>query len=121
VTDINSQVTFPFGSVVNGTKYYWYVLADNLSLLSEPSSIWSFEIENFPATAWWQAEGGNVHANNGNVSSQIPVTCSGSCLPYLITEADNGTTGLVSYSGTVNTNGHDISQDGNNWQAKTEY
>ncbi len=65
--------------------------------------------------AWWQVEGGNIHADGGNVSSQIPATAT---LPYLIT---GGEAGLVSYSGSLDLDGGTINQNGSNWQAQTSY
>ncbi|AKM79103.1 MAG: hypothetical protein UX85_C0003G0100 [Candidatus Beckwithbacteria bacterium GW2011_GWB1_47_15] len=73
------------------------------------------------ADAWWQAEGGNLHADGGSVSSNIPASCAGLCSPYLVTEDASGTTGLVSYTGSLVTGSGDISQDGNDWNAKTQY
>lgn len=35
-----------------------------------------------PRPAWWQAVGGDIHADDGNVSSNIPNTCIGSCKPF---------------------------------------
>ncbi|MCX6817150.1 MAG: hypothetical protein NTZ93_04770 [Candidatus Beckwithbacteria bacterium] len=67
---------------------------------------------------WWQVVGGNVHANGGDVSSNIPSTAT---KPYLITEAANHTTGLASYTGALDTGYGTISEDGNNWQAQTTY
>ncbi len=63
---------------------------------------------------WWQADSGNIHANNGNVSSNIP---AGADLPYLIT----GISGLASYTGTLDTGEGTINETGDEWQAKTSY
>ncbi|PIP88130.1 hypothetical protein COW80_02010 [Candidatus Beckwithbacteria bacterium CG22_combo_CG10-13_8_21_14_all_01_47_9] len=70
-----------------------------------------------PAGAWWQADSGNIHADNGGVTSEIPSTCTGACKPYLIT----GVTGLLSFNGTVNLNGNEINETGPDWQAETKY
>lgn len=68
-----------------------------------------------PPNAWWQAVGGNVHANGGNVISQIPATAT---KPYLIT----GTVaGLVSYSGSVDLGSGLINESGSAWRAQTSY
>ncbi len=75
---------------------------------------------NILSEPWWQTQGGNIHADNGNISSTIPLSCFGSCLPYLITTG-NGATGLASFTGTVDVAEGSLSQDGNNWEAKTEY
>ena len=89
--------------------------------ISSPQAGVDYYLSNL-AYAWWQAEGGNIHADSGSVSSNIPPSCSGAgCDPYLITEAASGTTGLVSYTGSLVTGSGDISQDGNDWQAKTKY
>jgi hypothetical protein len=96
-----------------------------------PISAWSglyFFVTDQEVTgeAWFQVEGGNLHANLGTVSSDIPSTCSGACAPYLITEDDaTGTTGLVSYTGADPTLGDftldNISEDDNDWHAQTSY
>ena len=66
---------------------------------------------------WWQAEEGNVHADNGNVGSSIPDTAD---LPFLITGL---VPGLVSYTGSLDVgNTVAINQAGlSNWQAQTGY
>ncbi len=66
---------------------------------------------------WWQVEDGNVHANSGGISSQIPSACSGACLPNLIT----GLGGLLSFTGSVSLGDGTISQDGSDWNAETVY
>jgi hypothetical protein len=47
-------------------------------------------INSLPTAAWWQVVDGNVHADGGGVTSQIPSSCSGACQPYLITQAGAG-------------------------------
>lgn len=65
---------------------------------------------------WWQVDGGNVHANGGNVSSNIPAGVN--LLPYLIT----GERGLVSYTDSYNVGEGSINQQvDSNWQAETIY
>ncbi|MEW6716930.1 MAG: hypothetical protein AB1345_05455 [Chloroflexota bacterium] len=71
--------------------------------------------------AWFQTEGGSVHANLGNVSSKIPSSCvEPACDPYLIT----GEAGLVSYSGGLDLgdfSSANISSSADDWQAQTSY
>lgn len=74
-------------------------------------------LDTTPADAWWQAVSGNVHADNGGVTSLIPSTCTGLCLPYLITD----TTGLLSFTGTADLGEGTINESGKEWQAKTVY
>lgn len=67
--------------------------------------------------AWPQFNGGNVHANSGNLSLTIPDTAD---TPYLIT----GEQGLVSYTGSLSLGDIDstgISETANDWQAQTVY
>jgi hypothetical protein len=71
--------------------------------------------------AWFQVDGGNVHADGGNVSTYIPDTCVGACAPYLIT----GETGLPSYTGGLSLGSDfdtaNINETGSEWRSQTEY
>ncbi|MBM3150935.1 MAG: hypothetical protein FJZ96_01810 [Chloroflexi bacterium] len=60
---------------------------------SAPAGDLDFFVTN-EAAAWWQADGGNVHADSGDVVSGIPGSATE---PFLIT----GESGLVSYGGGV--------------------
>ncbi|MEA3355357.1 MAG: hypothetical protein U9Q63_02660, partial [Patescibacteria group bacterium] len=63
---------------------------------------------------WFQVAGGNLHANGGGVTSNIP---SSAANPYLIT----GSTGLVSYTGGLDLGDGDINEIGEDWRAITSY
>ena len=90
--------------------------------VSSPQAGVNFYLNNFKQS-WFQVEGGNLHADSGNVSSSIPDTCSGVCEPYLIVEDDvSGATGAVSYTGTYEIGeGEGIGEDGSDWTLNTEY
>ena len=69
---------------------------------------------------WFQVDGGNIHADGGNVSVEIPSTCVGACDPYLIT----GTSGLVSYTAGLSLGDFDvenINETGDEWRSQTDY
>ena len=85
-----------------------------------PISGLDYFVTNF-REAWFQGIGGNFHADGGNVTVGIPDTCVGLCDPYLITEDGGGATGMVSYTGGLDVGEGDISEDGNDWQANTNY
>ncbi len=65
---------------------------------------------------WFQVVDGNIHSA-GSVVSPIPSTCTGSCIPTLIT----GASGLVSYSQTLSVGEGGINETGEEWQAETFY
>jgi len=89
--------------------------------VSSPQAGVNFYLTNFKE-AWFQVEGGNLHADSGNVSSPIPDTCSGVCEPYLIVEDAGGATGAVSYTGTYEIgDGDGVGEDGSDWTLNTEY
>ena len=46
---------------------------------------------------------------------------SGANEPYLIVEDAGGTTGLASYTGSLDVGDGDLSEDGSDWQADTSY
>ena len=88
--------------------------------VSSPQAGVNFYLNNFKQ-AWFQVEGGNLHANSGNVVSYIPDTCSGACEPYLIL-GESGATGVVSYTGVTPEVGEgDLTEDGSDWTLNTEY
>lgn len=71
--------------------------------------------------AWFQALGGNIHADGGNVTSNIPSTCIGACDPYLVTGT---TSGLVSYTGSLDLGDfgeEGINETGDEWRAETDF
>ena len=70
------------------------------------------------AGAWWQAQSGNVHADAGSVVSSIPATATN---PYLILQIGANDTGLVSFTGSADVGSGTINEDGNEWQAQTQY
>ncbi len=89
--------------------------------VSSPQAGINFYLNNFKQS-WFQVEGGNLHADSGNVSSAIPDTCSGVCSPYLIVEDAGGATGAVSYTGIYEIgDGDGIGEDGSDWALNTEY
>jgi hypothetical protein len=91
--------------------------------VSAPKSGLDYFVSSFK-TAWFQVTGGNLHANQGSVASEIPGTCSGACSPYLIKADVSGATGLVSFSDTLDlgevaeTN---ISETSDDWKATTTF
>ena len=107
------------------TTYYYRIVntgGEGCSPSADSSWLhWSTEPP-LAASAWWQVESGNVHADAGAVVSEIPATCTGACLPYLITQsAGNEDTGLLSFSGSVSLGEGTINENGDDWQAETGY
>ncbi|MDZ7586268.1 MAG: hypothetical protein U0946_00815 [Patescibacteria group bacterium] len=65
--------------------------------------------------SWWQVDGGNIHADSGDVISNIPSTADSQ---YLIT----GVPGLVSYSVGYDVGEGTINQTaGSEWRAETVF
>jgi hypothetical protein len=127
----NYSVVAPAGSglsavLVPDTSSYRCTCPDACTYSTDsPKSGLDFFVSNF-REAWFQSEGGNIHADVGNVTSWLPDTCEAepSCKPYLITEDASGTTGAVSYGGGLDLGDFDtdnISEDGNNWRLNTSY
>jgi len=88
--------------------------------VSSPQAGVNFYLNNFKQ-AWFQVEGGNLHANSGNVVSYVPDTCTDPCEPYLIL-GEAGATGAVSYTGVTPEVGEgDLTEDGSDWRMNTEY
>lgn len=88
--------------------------------VSSPKDVLDFFVSNYVA-AWFQVEDGNLHADNSNISVNIPLTCvEPVCLPYLIT----GTAGVASYTNSLSLGSvseDNISQTTDDWQANTVY
>jgi hypothetical protein len=66
--------------------------------------------------AWWQTIDGDI-STNGNLRTEIPTSCTGSCQPYLSLEGEGGYPGVPSYSGVANFGDGDVSSVG--WLAQT--
>lgn len=116
----NYSVTTPVGaglaavlSVGDLTQYRCTCPLDCVYSTASPKANLDFFVSNY-RPAWWQSVGGDVHANGGNISSNIPNTATN---PFLIM----GTTGLVSYTGSLDTGEGTINQTGEEWQAQTAY
>ena len=83
------------------------------SIIGSPMTGVDFFVTN-QRDAWFQVDGGNIHANGGSVSSDIPSSATN---PYLIT----GDTGLVSYTNSLGLGDGGINESGKNWRAITSY
>lgn len=69
---------------------------------------------------WWQVEDSDV-ISNGNVSSQIPVSCvNPSCTNSLITNNTNESPGVAIAGGNINTSPGKVSTP-NDWNASSPY
>lgn len=76
---------------------------------SLPADAGTYNLALWPdVPGWWQAQLGDVHADNGNVDSEVPATCdtdSGCYDSILLTQdpddPDNSAGGIVSTPGTV--------------------
>jgi len=71
-----------------------------------------------PPQAWWQAVGGDVHADGGNLASAIPGTAT---KPYLIAGAPNGTSGAASSTGSLSLKQGTVDEAGNDWRYTSKY
>lgn len=67
------------------------------------------------AFAWWQVVDGDVHADGGNISSQIPAAAAN---PYLITGVGGG---VASFTGSIDIGSGMLAENGQDWQAQTSY
>lgn len=106
-------------SIAPGVNYNWYVQGIRPYEVSPytgqecPNT--DFFCNLVTASAWWQVDGGNVHADGGDVRSSIP---SMAALPYLIT----GVSGLPSFPGVLNVGGGTINETASSeWWAQTVF
>jgi hypothetical protein len=66
--------------------------------------------------SWWQTRGGNVGANGGSITSNIPGTCTGACKPYvslydaLLTSQSNGLVWMNALTGSFGVAGNNFSE-----------
>lgn len=66
--------------------------------------------------SWWQTRGGNVGANGGSITSNIPGTCTGACKPYLslydalLTSQSNGLIWMNALTGSFGVAGNNFSE-----------
>lgn len=111
--------SFPVPFVLENKTYYWRVTSEN-GAETNWSDVWSFTMR---TGAWYQTQGGDIHADGGGITSIIPKGCElPDCNPYLmLNEAISGQSGVSSWlTGSLEL-GDDypdnVSEDGNNWQA----
>ena len=105
----------PYQTTATGKSVNWTWIQADVIMGGQSCDSDTAKVIVTPPNAWWQAVGGNVHANGGNVVSHIPATAT---KPYLIT----GTVaGLVSYSNSVDLGSGLINESGSTWRAKTKY
>lgn len=114
-----AQSSYTTGDILtDGTNYIFKIINYSApTCRAEDTS--SFD-HSFYVDSWFQVDGGNLHANSGGISSDIPPTCVGACTPSLITQSVAGSTGLASFgSGGLNLGDGTLNEDGNEWQSQT--
>lgn len=84
---------YSMGGVLGGTRVFTLSATDPQYVCSCPSgcsesvNVTGNTTINYFVTNvqgdWWQTRGGDVGANNGSISSNIPSTCVGTCKPHL--------------------------------------
>lgn len=114
--------TYTTDAILNPDTTYYYRIVNTGGEGCSPSADssflhWSTEPP-AAAEAWWQVNGGNIHADSGAVVSDIPATATE---PYLITQSGVDDTGLLSFSGSVSLGEGTINENGEDWQAETVY
>jgi len=93
-----------------GTQYFWQVrTSNNRDSFSNPLSYADSQEFTFTPVPppWWQARGGSLHAEN-QVTSLIPNTASE---PYLITDNDTISHGILSYGDSFEVGEGSVSSD----------
>jgi hypothetical protein len=116
-----SQSSYTTGDVLDeGTTYYYKVI--NYAYVGCYEETISSFSHTFLVNPWFQVDGGSIHANGGGISSQIPASCDGACIPSLITQSTLGASGLASYSsGNLSVGAGTINEDGSEWEANTVF
>jgi hypothetical protein len=118
-----AQNNYTTGDVlIDGTNYTYAII--NFTSTTCTGSTYSTARSSFDPSfytyAWFQVDGGNLHANSGGISSDIPPSCVGACTSSLITQSVAGATGLASFgSGGLNLGEGTLNEDGNEWQSQT--
>lgn len=117
---------YSMGGVLGGTRVFSLAYTDPQYVCSCPSgcseslnvagnSVVNYFVTNVQGD-WWQTRGGDVGANNGSISTNIPGTCTGACKPYLslydslLTADSSGVVWMNSLTGNFGTAGSDISE-----------
>jgi len=68
---------------------------------------------------WWQVRDADVMADNGNITSLIPVTCTSPCDPTFNLDGSGGSPGVSVHSGTSSFGTGTVASTG--WDATTSY
>lgn len=71
-----------------------------------------------PSIPWWQTKDGDIVAN-GTISSAIPSTCTGACVPSLSLNGGGGYPGTAIYGGSLSLLTGNVSSK--KWNANTTY
>lgn len=125
-TVVGGGGAYSMGGVLGGTRVFTLSSTDPQYVCSCPSgcsesvNVTGNTTINYFVTNvqgdWWQTRGGDVGANNGSISSNIPSTCVGTCKPYLslydslLTPDSSGVVWMSVLTGNFGIAGSDISE-----------